>query len=349
MPEILVYGATGYTGKLVAQTAKDQGMTVVLAGRNLDKVRSVAEPLGFEARAAGLDDPAGLKAILSGISAVLHIAGPFSATSKPMADACLAAQAHYLDITGEISVFEALAGRDNEAGAAGIVLMPGVGFDVVPSDCLLAHVAKRLPDTIALKLGLSLGANISHGTAKTMVESLGGALSVRRAGRIMQLPPGSLTRTFDFGQGPENCIAVGWGDVSTAYHSTGVGDIETYFLAAREMKIMSAMSRYLGPLLATGPVQRFLKAQIDKLPEGPTPQQRAEGRSLVVAQAIGRNGATATSRLTAPEGYSLTALTALEAARRLANGEVTPGFKTPSLAFGADFILDFPGVTRSDF
>jgi short subunit dehydrogenase-like uncharacterized protein len=115
------------------------------------------------------------------------------------------------------------------------------------------------------------------------------------------------------------------------------------------MKIMSAMSRYLGPLLATGPVQRFLKAQIDKLPEGPTPQQRAEGRSLVVAQAIGRNGATATSRLTAPEGYSLTALTALEAARRLANGEVTPGFKTPSLAFGADFILDFPGVTRSDF
>jgi short subunit dehydrogenase-like uncharacterized protein len=99
---------------------------------------------------------------------VLCAAGPFSATSRPVADACLRNRVHYLDITGEIDVFEALAARDAEAKARGIMLLPGVGFDVAPSDCLAAHLKRRLPDANDLRPYLSLRANTSRGTAKTI-------------------------------------------------------------------------------------------------------------------------------------------------------------------------------------
>ena len=167
---ILIYGATGYTGKLIAKAAHDQGACPILAGRNLAKVERVAEPLGLAARVFDLADPAGIDAGLKDVAVVLCVAGPFSATSRPMADACLRNRVHYLDITGEIEVFEALAARDAEAKARGVMLLPGVGFDVVPSDCLAAHLKRRLPDATDLKLYLSLGANMSRGTAKTAVE-----------------------------------------------------------------------------------------------------------------------------------------------------------------------------------
>ena len=167
---ILIYGATGYTGKLIAKAASRAGARPILAGRSLEKVKRVAGPLGLAARAFDLADPAGIDAGLKDVAVVLCAAGPFSATSRPMADACLRNRAHYLDITGEIDVFEALAARDAEAKARGVMLLPGVGFDVVPSDCLAAHLKRRLPDATDLKLYLSLGANMSRGTAKTMLE-----------------------------------------------------------------------------------------------------------------------------------------------------------------------------------
>jgi len=168
MGGVLIYGATGYTGKLVAERAKAIGMTPILAGRNADKVRAVAERLGFEWRAADINDPAALDRALAGIEVVLHIAGPFSATSRQMADACIRNKAHYLDITGEIAVIEALASRSNEAAAAGVMLMPGVGFDVVPSDCLAARVAGRVKNPTKLTLAIGGLEKASRGTlAKT--------------------------------------------------------------------------------------------------------------------------------------------------------------------------------------
>ena len=169
---ILIYGATGYTGRLIAKAASDKGARPILAGRNLDKVKRVAEPLGLSARTFDLGDPARIDAAVKDVSVVLCAAGPFSATSRPVADACLRNRVHYLDITGEIDVFEALAARDAEAQARGVVLLPGVGFDVVPSDCLAAHLKRRLPDANDLELYLSLGANMSRGTAKTMIEAI---------------------------------------------------------------------------------------------------------------------------------------------------------------------------------
>ena len=148
---ILIYGATGYTGRLIAKAASDKGARPILAGRNLDKVKRVAEPLGLSARTFDLGDPARIDAAVKDVSVVLCAAGPFSATSRPVADACLRNRVHYLDITGEIDVFEALAARDAEAQARGVVLLPGVGFDVVPSDCLAAHLKRRLPDANDLR------------------------------------------------------------------------------------------------------------------------------------------------------------------------------------------------------
>ena len=179
--QFLIYGATGYTGKLTARTAKDKGLKPILAGRNEAKLKAVAEPLGFQYRAFDLSERAKLDAALGEVDVVLHIAGPFSATSKPMADACLRTGTHYLDITGEIDVFEALAARDAEAKAAGVMLLPGVGFDVVPSDCLAAHLKRRLPDAVDLKIYIGGLNALSHGTAKSMVEVVAKGVRVRRA------------------------------------------------------------------------------------------------------------------------------------------------------------------------
>jgi short subunit dehydrogenase-like uncharacterized protein len=173
MPDrFMIYGATGYTGKLVAAAAKTLGMAPLLAGRDAARLQVVAAQYGFDHRRVALDDAAGLRAALAGIPLVLHIAGPFAQTSRPMLDACLAAGTHYLDITGEIDVFEACAARDAEARAAGIMVMPGVGFDVVPSDCLAAHVKRRMPDAVELTLAISGLTKASRGTLKTSIASI---------------------------------------------------------------------------------------------------------------------------------------------------------------------------------
>src|SRR5271166_6663839 len=109
---ILLYGATGYTGRLIAREARAMGAGIVLAGRNPNKLKAIARQLDLPWRAFDLADRARLEAALKDSSVVLNAAGPFSSTARPMADACLREGTHYLDITGEIDVFEALFARD---------------------------------------------------------------------------------------------------------------------------------------------------------------------------------------------------------------------------------------------
>jgi len=349
MSTILIYGATGYTGQLIAERAIETGLRPVLAARNGDKLRPLAERLGLEALVFDLDKPAAVLDGIRGATVVLHTAGPFSATSKPMADACIQAGVHYLDITGEIGVFEALAARNTEALAAGVMLLPGVGFDVVPSDCLAFHVKQRLPGATNLRLSIGgLGGGISRGTAKTMMEAAGFAPLVRRGGRIVESTE-ILQATADFGAGPKPTMAVSWGDVSTAWHSTGIPNIEVHFQATRRLQQAAKASPWKRRLMRLGFVQRFLKRQIDRrMPPGPTPEQRANSRSVIVADAWDDAGGRVTSRLETVEGYTLTARTSVEIARRVSQGAAMPGFQTPSKAFGADFILSIDGTTRHD-
>jgi short subunit dehydrogenase-like uncharacterized protein len=319
----------------------------VLGGRG-DSVRGLAAEHGLEARIVGLEDPAALRKALEGIRVVLHAAGPFSRTSRPMADACLATGAHYLDITGEIGVFEALAARDAEARAAGVMLLPGVGFDVVPSDCLAAHLKRRLPGATRLRLAFQSSGGLSRGTATTMVENISRGGAIRRGGRIVPVPAAWKTRVVDLGKGPVRVTSIPWGDISTAWHSTGIPDIEVYTRMGSGTRALLMASRYLGGLLASPPAQRFLKARIEIRAPGPDQTARARGVSRLLGEVWDASGHSARARLTGPEGYTLTAHTAVAALERTLGGDATPGFRTPSLAFGPDFLLGVEGVVRED-
>ena len=342
---VLIYGATGYTGRLCAEHAAERGLRPVLAGRNPDKLRPLAEGLGFEWRAFGLAPSA---AQLQGIKAVLHAAGPFSATAAPMAAACIKAGVHYCDITGEIDVFEALAAWDARAREAGVMLLPGAGFDVVPSDCLAAHVAALLPGATRLRLSIGGLSKASRGTMKTMLEGIGIGVRVRRQGAIVPGDP-RLRQTADFGGGSRPTIGVPWGDVATAWRSTGIPDIEVFFEATREMAFAAALPVAVRKLIAAGSVLRFLQGQIDRrLPPGPSAEDRTSGRAAILAEAWNASRQHVSSLLTTPEPYHLTAQTAVEVARLAAAGNAVAGYQTPSTAYGAGFILGFDGVTRSD-
>ena len=345
----LLYGSNGYTGRLIAQRATERGLRPVLAGRNAEAVGAQAVELSLPHRAFALDDRQALEDALAEVPLVLHCAGPFAHTSRPVADACLRTGTHYLDITGEIPVFEALAARGREAAAAGVMLLPGVGFDVVPSDCLAAHLKRRLPSANHLVLAFEgLGGGISRGTATTMVENLGRGGAVRRDGTIQPVPAAWMTRRVDFGHGPVSVTTIPWGDVSTAYYSTGIPNIEVYTRTGRWGNRALVASRHLGWLLGSAPVQRLLKGAIQRGQPGPSDEERARGESRLWGEVADEQGRRAAARLRTPEGYTLTALTAVAAVEKVLEGQAPTGFQTPSLAFGPDFILGVGGVVRED-
>lgn len=348
MAELLIYGANGYTGALIARLAASRGQRPLLAGRSAGAVAALAGELGLEHRVFALDDSAAVEAGLRGMRAVLHCAGPFAHTFRPMANACLRTGVHYLDVTGEVTVFEGLAARDREAKAAGVMLLPGVGFDVVPSDCLAAHLKRRLPSANSLALGFRALGRVSRGTATTMIENVGRGGLVRRGGVLTRVPTAWKTRLIDFGTGPVKAITIPWGDVSTAYHSTGIPDIEVYMAAPRGTRVGARVSRYLGWLLGSAPIQRLLKRRIQARPPGPTDEERARGKSFLWGEAVDPAGQRVVSRLRGPEGYTLTAHAALAVADRVLAGEAPAGFQTPSRVFGPDFVLGLEGITRTD-
>lgn len=346
---LLIYGSTGYTGRLIVAEALARGLRPTLAGRNADAVQAQAESLGLQWRLARIDDPNVLDGALSGATAVLHCAGPFASTWRSMSNACLRRRVHYLDITGEIAVFEGLAGRDAEARAAGIMLLPGVGFDVVPSDCLAAHLARRLPNAVRLALAFRALGRASRGTLATMVANLGSPGAVRRDGRIVSVPQAWRTRKIDFGDGKlRDATTIPWGDVSTAFHSTGIPNIEVYMSMRPALRRAAIASRWLGPVLRSSFVRRMLEARVRRGPPGPSEAERERGASLLWGEAVAANGERVEGRLQGSSGYELTAQTAVHLAAKALRGQTRAGFQTPSRAYGADVILEIPGVTRTD-
>lgn len=344
----LLYGANGYTGELTARAAAARGLKPVLAGRNRAALEPLAQELGLPLRNFGLDEPKAVDEGLAGVDAVLHCAGPFSRTARPMVEACLRTKTHYLDITGEIPVFESMAARDAVAKAAGVMLLPGAGFDVVPSDCLAAHLERRLPAATHLALAFFSSAGWSRGTATTMIENIDKGGLVRRDGKLVPVPPAWKTRSIDFGRGPRPCLTIPWGDVSTAYYSTGIPNIEVYMAAPWGMRVGMKLSRPFAMLLGSAPVQRLLKARVRSGPAGPSADARARAKAVLWGEVTGGGDGRASARLLAPEGYTLTVLTSLAIVERVLQGQAPAGFKTPSLAYGADFILGIEGVARED-
>ena len=348
--QFLIYGANGYTGELTARVAVEQGLRPILAGRNQPQVAALAARLDLPYRVAALDDAAALDQMLQDVAVVLHCAGPFVHTATPMVDACLRHRVHYLDITGEIAVFEALAARYDEARRAGVMLLPGAGFDVVPSDCLAAHLARRLPSATRLMLGIRALGKLSRGTALTGVEAMlrGEGGLVRKRGVLTPVPVAAKTRDIDFGKGPRPAVLMPWGDVATAYHSTGIPDIEVYMSFPPEMVRAMKAGRYVGWLARLPGVAELIRGRIRSGAPGPTDAERAQGLSLLWGRVEDDAGHAAEARLRTPEGYTLTALASLQIVRKVLAGQVKPGYQTPSSAYGPDLILEIAGVERSD-
>lgn len=344
----LIYGATGFSGRLTLERALSRGLRPMLAGRNAGTLEALAAPHGLEWQAVTLAQKQRLRDVVSGAAVVLNTAGPFAATARPLVDACLATGAHYLDITGEVPVVETMTGRDEEARSRGVMLMPAVGFDVVPSDCLAAHVVRRLPEATLLRFGVDVSSSLSLGSMLTSFSQADDGIPIRRDGRLMTIPPLTATHLFDFGHGPEQALAVSLCDVATAPRSTGVASVEAYMRGSLRLWAALTATRTWGPLLASPIWRTAVASQASWFAPGPSEQARQEGTAVIVVEATDARGRRACSRLRTPEVYTMTAHTAVAVVERVLGGAARPGFQTPSRVFGPDFVLGLDGVSRQD-
>jgi saccharopine dehydrogenase (NAD+, L-lysine-forming) len=330
----MIYGANGYTGELVARLAVARGERPVLAGRNAAAIGALATELGLDAMVVDLADTPALHAALEQVQAVAHCAGPFVRTVRPMVDACLATGTQYVDVTGEPEVFEAVLARDAEAVAAGITLLTGGGYDVVPTDCLAAMLAAELPDATALEIAFRASGGLSRGTALTGLDiATAGALR-RVDGKLVRGPLGTPSREVDFGSGKRTVGAVTWGDVVTAYHSTGIANI-TVFSSVPKASVGLQLLRF-------APFRALAARSIRRGAAGPSAQVRAATKVEIFAEVTSPTGVRR-ARLTGPNGYDITADAVVREIPLLAGAK--PGAHTPATAFGPEFVRSLDGVS----
>jgi short subunit dehydrogenase-like uncharacterized protein len=335
----LLYGATGYTAQLMLPLMAQYGLRPILAGRNAEKIMALAKSYNLDYQIFDLSETAKLDKALQGVSAVLHCAGPFSHTAKPMIEACLRTGRHYLDITGEYEVYEWAASLHEQARERGVLLLPGVGFDVVPTDCMALHLKQLLPDATHLRLAFaSVGGGVSHGTAKTSAESLGKSGVVRQQGKLIPVPLAYKSLEVDFGGVRRFTMTIPWGDLSTAWHNTGIPNIEVYMSVHPKSFQKMQWQRHFAWFFRLGMVQKFLWRKIESLPAGPDEARRAKAKMYVWGDVRNAQGDVRSAQLQLSEGYTFTAHAALHIMKKVLEGNVKPGFYTPSGLFGSDLV-----------
>ncbi|WP_237058953.1 saccharopine dehydrogenase family protein [Microbulbifer sediminum] len=341
---IMIYGAYGYTGELIARAAVAKGYRPILAGRSASKLQPLAEELGVPAMAISLDASETLERMLQDIHVVIHCAGPFSATAEPMMRACIATGTHYQDITGEMRVYQQANDLHGEARSAGVVLCPGTGFDVIPTDCLAAALHHAIPTATHLTLGFDSDSGLSPGTAKTSIESLGVGSAVRRQGKVEIIEHAELTRKIDFGRGEKFAVAIPWGDVVTAYYTTQIPNIEVYIpMSPRRAKKLKRLNK-LRWLLRMEWVQNWLKGKVDKSVQGPDEEKRAEQQTWVWGEVRNdRRGERKIGRVVTANGYDVTVHGSLAVMEHLLTYEGPGGYYTPSKLCGAELVEKLPG------
>jgi len=346
--DFLLYGANGYTAQLMLPLLQQYGLKPVLAGRAAEKIEPLAREYGLTYRIFDLADPVATRSALADMPLVLHCAGPFAHTARPMLEACLQTQTHYLDITGGIAVFELAASLDARAREQGITLLPGSGFDVVPTDCLAAFLHQQLPDATHLALAFAnMGGGLSQGTARTMAEGLGDGGAMRRDGRIIPVPLGHRAMEVDFGGLRRFVMAIPWGDVATAYYTTGIPNIETFTSVHPRTYRRLRWQKAFNWLLRMEMVRNFVKKRIANRAPGPSAERRATAQTYVWGEVRNALGTTLQARLRTPDGYTLTAHSALILTKKILAGAGKPGFWTPAGLFGPDLVLEVPGVERT--
>ncbi|TDR22335.1 saccharopine dehydrogenase family protein [Marinicella litoralis] len=341
----MIYGATGYSGQLIVERAVKAGMKPVVAGRSDEKVKALAEQYGLDHRVFNIEMLDNSDALLSGMHLVLNCAGPFSQTAEVVMQACLKQQAHYIDITGEIDVFEMAASLNEAAKVRGVVLCPGVGFDVIPTDCVAAKLKALMPDATHLSLGFDSRSGFSPGTAKTSVEALPQGGKVRVDGKIVAVPLAAKTRKIDFGGGEKLAMTIPWGDVSTAYHNTQIPNIEVYIPGSPAMVKQLKRMNWFKPILGLGLVQKLLKKRIEKKVKGPDEATRAQLTTFVWGEVKNAAGDVKDYRIEVANGYEITADGSVMVAQALLNDYAdASGYQTPSMLLGDDLIEKIPGT-----
>lgn len=344
---IILYGAYGYTGRLIAGECQRRNIPVWLAGRQEKALAEQSAATGFPYEVVDISDSLALKKLLSKGGVVIHCAGPFRHTAIAMVEACLETGTHYTDITGEFEVFEQLAAYDARAKKAGITVLPGTGFDVVPSDCLALYLKQQLPDATHLQLAFAMSkGGLSRGTKKTMTEGLGYGGWIRSNGRLVPLPLGDRVMEVDFGTFTTSALCIPWGDIATAWRSTGIPNIEVYTGATPGMIRSARNSRYLNWLLRQSWIKKRILKRIDKQPGGPSEEKLQTGRSYLWGKVWNARGGQIEARIETASGYLLTAKTSVLIAEKILQGNFSPGYQTPAQAYGADLILEIEGTQR---
>jgi short subunit dehydrogenase-like uncharacterized protein len=345
----MIYGATGYTGQLVAEEAIKRGHDPILAGRNREALAPIAKRLGLKYMVFDLNDVKTVAEAIGDLDVVYHAAGPFSKTSEPMVKACLATGTHYLDITGEYTVMESVFALHEAALANKIALICGVGFDIVPSDCLATYVAQKISAPHTIEIAIHPQGTISTGTLKSVMEMAPDGGHVRRNGELVSLPIGAGGKRIRFSYGEGYAIPVPFADIAAAYRSTRAPNITAYL---RVPPGLATAARITGPLtqlaLRSPAIKNTAFSFLERYFPGPTTDERENNNCYLWARAINREGtATADAWLETREAYSYTAEIGVRAVERVVEWHPV-GALTPAQAFGPDFALDVPGTKRLD-
>jgi short subunit dehydrogenase-like uncharacterized protein len=344
----LLYGANGYTGELIARHAIEYGLRPILAGRSHAATSALAKRLDMDFQVFDVNDKTSLLSALRNVRVVVNAAGPFQFTARQIIEACLETGTHYIDINGDLAVFEMIRNYDAAAKQSRIMLLPGAGFDVVPTDCLALFLKKNLPSATHLKLAFAtIGGGLSHGTATTMIAKLGEGGAVRKNGQIIRSRLGEKGMWVDFGEKKLFTITIPWGDIATAYYTTGIPDIESYTGMPRKIFFLLKLQGAFNWLLRKKFIRAYLRKKINKRPAGPSDAQRTRAISLVFGAATDDTGNIATATMKGPEGYTLTTYSCLLIVKKILSGNYVTGYQTPALAYGEDLVLEVPGVTRS--
>jgi short subunit dehydrogenase-like uncharacterized protein len=342
LQKLLIYGANGYTGQLICEAAAQKGMQPVLAGRTEKNIKPLADKYQWDYRIFPLDSVQEIIRQLEGITAVLHAAGPFRFTAENMILACLEKGVHYLDITGEIEVFALAHRMDSRAKEKNVMLMPGTGFDVVPTDCMGLMLKEKLPDATSLELAfVTLGGQVSHGTAMSMTAKLGEGGACRKDGKLIREPLGKFSKTLPVNGKETFVMSIPWGDVFTAHHTTGIANIHTYTGIPKQLYYLLKFQFLFNPLLRTETVRNWMRKKIDSRPAGPTPEKRAKAKSFIWGEVTNGKGDIERHSFWVPEGYTLTAATAVAIAQRVLNGDWKTGYQTPAGCYGIGLIEPF--------
>lgn len=353
---ITVYGATGYTGRLVARELCRSGVGFTLAGRNPGKLEKLATEVheareddgpAPEFRAVRVDDARGLRDLFSQCRAVISCAGPFSLHGEPVLAAALDAGAHYLDTTGEqpfmLTAFESYGSRAREAG---LVVLPAMGYDYVPADLLVAMTAGDLASADRVRIGYHSPFQPSRGTARSSLEMFKGGDLEWRDGALRPAPQQVSRPDFDFGSpfGRKRMMRFPSGEHLTVPRHLAVRSVETSMsadsiLPERLTPLMPILARPAGIAMRT-PAKMVINRMIGLMPEGAGPEDR-RGTRFAIGCEIHTGSGMRLARMTGTDVYGLTAALVVKGALAAADGRIdAAGALSPAEAFRPEEFLD---------